>query len=146
MLLPRTTEDLHRLTRYLADSGLVHHAVISIDAKWSQEEDKRNIEDPRGFCHTVQDKTIIYCSRALEDVDREVRVGVLIHEIGHIVLGAFDGEESEVDVDAWVSGILKPGTYCYLQTYSYMNSLIEEQVKAMNIQRVTTAFLRELDK
>ena len=142
MLLPRTTEDLVALQRFLEKRCGVLYTDISV--KWSQDEDQRNISDPRGFCHTEQGSMIISCSRALEDVDREIRLGVLIHEIGHIVLNAFDGEESEVDVDTWVIDTLPKGSYGYLQDYAYLNSLIEEQVTAHNIQRVTTTFSRSI--
>lgn len=137
-MLEKSKADLHDLMRYLFAE---ENAPLPVAVEWSEEEDQRNIRDPRGFCHTERGKNVIYCSRALEDVDREVRLGILFHEIGHIFLQAFQGEESEVDVDTWVMGMVPRGSYHYMRSYQYFNSLAGETVEAYALQTVTNRFM-----
>ncbi len=144
MQLPNTQHDLDGILIYLIAKRGLPPECQAITAKYSQEEDARNLQNPRGFCHTEQGKPEIFCSRALEDTDREVRVGILLHEIGHIMLNAFDGDESEVDVDEWVTQMTPKGAYRYFQDYTYQNSLYGEPVTAHSVQMVTRNFLKEL--
>jgi hypothetical protein len=145
MLLPRSQEDLGIILKYLMRDKGMPVELGGVSAVWSQDNDNMNLRDPRLFCSTEPGSTVISCSRALEDVPREVRVGVLVHEVGHIMLGAFENSDSEVDVDAWVASTLPPGSYFYLNAVKYTNSLVEDYTEARAVECVTAAFLKLMD-
>ena len=146
MLLVKASRDLNILLEYLINKRGLGAAMRGIVVQYSEDADGYNIKDPRVFCFTQVNHPVIFCSRALEDVDREIRVGILIHEIGHIVLNAFEGDESEIDVDHWVVDTLPKGSYGYVHEIKYLNSARGEEVTAWNLERVTQAFLREIDR
>ena len=143
MFLPRAEEDLLALTKYLETKGYPR-SLIRIQVEWSEDADLRNRKDPRGFCHVDPNEWKIYCSRAIEDVSPAVRMGLLLHEIGHLVLDAFDGDESEVDVDAWAMSAIPEAGYHYMPVYEYFNSQIGETVKAKNIEALCASFVKLL--
>lgn len=139
--LPISDATILRLTDYLV---LAHDCLPSLRqmrVKYSEDEDTRNQENPRGFCHVTEGEWIIYCSQVIEEVAPTVRIGLLLHEIGHLYIPAMASEKSEVDVDTWILENIPEAGYGYLPTYKYYNSLYGRTVTAKNIQHVSNEFV-----
>ena len=105
MRLPKAEKSLRALTRYIASkAGLKNMDRLSI--RHSPEADELNSRKPRQFCHVYPRSFKINCTAQIESVSERVRLGLLLHEIGHIVQQAFHdkGDDScEVTVDEWVT-------------------------------------------
>jgi hypothetical protein len=139
--LPISNATILRLTDYLVASHNLLPSVRKMRVEYSEDEDTRNQKNPRGFCHVTEGEWIIYCSQVLEEVAPSVRVGLLLHEIGHLYIPAMSSEKSEVDVDAWILETIPEAGYGYLPTYRYYNTLYGRTVTAKNVQHVSNEFV-----
>lgn len=144
MTLERTTEDLDALLRWLTRKKHIKPWINSIKAKHSNRQDVINESDPRVFCSVEPSKVFIYCAEALEWIEPRIRVAILLHEIGHIYLNAFEGEECEVDVDAWILENFPEAGYGY-SNHRYYNQELRQDVIAVNVEHVSASFLEGLD-
>jgi hypothetical protein len=142
MNLPYASATLQRLTQYLVREHKMMPSLLRMQVRWSPEEDRRNEQDPRGFCHVVNGAWFIYCSQAIEIITPNVRVGLLLHEIGHLYIPAMSSDKSEVDVDEWILNEVAEAGYGYLPQYRYTRN--GKLVEAHNIQTVSTEFVYKL--
>jgi hypothetical protein len=138
--LPKAQSDLKRLTQYLTDKGFAPSLNL-MKVEHSHEEDARNFDDPRGFCHVTNEAWIIYCAQAIEDVRPEVRIALLLHELFHLYLDALSGDESEIDVDSGVLEQVPEAGYHYLSRYKYIDTVRKKVVVAKNLQCVSSEFV-----
>jgi hypothetical protein len=147
MKLRRAEAALLALTEYMMFAhGAPEEKLCVITLKHDEAHDKENEKDPRAFCFVEKENpTVIHCSKAIEDLQIEARFGVIYHEIGHIVLNAFHGDESEVDVDEWCVNFLPEAEYTYKDTpyiTPYRGGV--KLVLAKSLQNVSLKFLRML--
>jgi hypothetical protein len=140
MFLPRTDEDLNRLTAYLVGRYAWPQEFLEIQAHWSTDQDQANAKSPRAFCHVLQGEMKINCARALEDVSPQVRIGVLLHELGHIYLQAFKQPDAEVQVDEFcIAAVPEAGYHYASHKYYYPHSVAP--VMAENVEHVSKNFV-----
>lgn len=139
---PESLKDLEMLLNYLVDEhGQLQPLKEAVTLKWAREHDRVNETDPRAFCYVEKGSPIIHCALALEAVNPEVRLGILLHEIGHIRLQEFT-EEGEVTVDEWCSSLEEIG-YHY-RSGDYWHPVSGEFVTARNVEHVSLDFVNRL--
>jgi hypothetical protein len=92
----------------------------------------------RFFCWTTSGSDIIRCARELEDLPSEFRLGVLLHETGHILEDFFEENDSEVQTDAWCKKI-DPD-------YKYAEIRVPGQGMSHFLQRTGDRFTEEIEK
>jgi hypothetical protein len=105
MRLFKAEKSLDALTRYMAAKSTWTN-LSQLRVRHSPNADVLNRRRPRQFCHVFPRSLIIHCTSQIENVSEQVRLGLLIHEIGHIVQQAFHDngdDECEVTVDEWVT-------------------------------------------
>lgn len=139
MSLPRAENALKNLIAWLDGNGYITDPQ-GFAIEHSPEQDAANANDPRAFCFVTPGEGIIYCTQNLENLPDRALVGILLHEIGHIHLGAFDGDEAEVDVDEWATKIEEAG-------YHYEDIVYQRDghaVLANNIEVVYDKFAFEI--
>lgn len=139
-ILIKTSYDLSRLYEYMSEN---HEMPAGLQLKWDSEYDITNKNDPRAFCYVREGDNTIYCSAAIEALLPEVRVGILIHEVFHMILDAFDGADAEVDVDAGVMEYFPEAGYKYDDTV-YLSPWTHEMVSANEIEHVSAKFLETI--
>lgn len=109
MRLPLTEADFESLQRYLKKKRF---PVAGIRIQHSRYADDMNTKRARSFAYTQKGQTVIYCSAAMECLEPEVRIGILLHECGHIVANAFD-EYAEISVDDFCVSLVPEARYHY---------------------------------
>lgn len=139
LFLSRSEQDFQRLVAYLRHKGTLAPVFDKLDLYYDPKHDEANASDPRAFCYVRPDRWFVYCSRALEDVAPRVRIGVLLHEIGHLARNAFKGDKSEVDVDTWVLDNVPEAGYHYAD-HEYYHMWRQEAVTAKAVEHVSRAF------
>jgi len=132
-------QDFFALANYLVKRRGQPMSLLSVQIIHSSDADKRNQKSPRGFCHVTPGLWVIFCSQTLEDAPREVRLGVLLHETGHLILDAFRGDESEVDVDEFCLHVVPEAGYYYGDS-EYFSRFHGRNVTAKNVQHVSHKF------
>jgi len=140
-MLAQATRDLKKLSMYLAEREVVPLSVTRIQLRHDADLDKANRRNPRFLCAVHPHEWLIRCALAIERVNPEVRVGVLLHEIGHMVLPAFNGAKSEVEVDEFVISQVPEAGY-YYGDHGYYSPQHEKDVIAKNVEHVSINFLR----
>jgi hypothetical protein len=138
-MITTSNRDFNKLTEYLTDKGVVPLSVTRIRLLQDSELDKANRKNPRFLCAVHPHEWIIRCAMALDRVSSAVRVGVLLHEIGHMVLPAFVGAKSEVEVDEFVVTRVPEAGY-YYGDHAY-ECPVRGSVLAKNVEHVSDAFL-----
>lgn len=153
MRLRKAQAALAMLTEHMIiEHGAPDDLLSSITIEHDKEHDKENELDPRAFCFVEKDNpTVIHCAKAIEDLPKAACVGVLYHELGHILLKAFHGDESEVDVDEWCVNFLPMANYTYLDTPYIATAVVGKSDVtrgrvAKSLQNVAPSFLRILEK
>jgi len=151
--LRKAESDLHALLAYMiAEHGAPEDRLLDVTILHDAEHDKENARDPRAFCFVEKERpNFIHCAKAIEELTPEARVGVLYHEIGHILLNAFHGDESEVEVDEWCLTFLPMSNYTYRDTaYLVTGKVGKSDVAwgriAKSLQSVAPGFVRVLEK
>jgi hypothetical protein len=139
MRLPKSEQTLEALLEYLRSVDL---DIGRLKITHSTAADSENEHSPRQFCSVACGDERIYCAASLENVDERVRMGILLHEIGHLFLNACNGDESEVDVDVWIVKEFPEARYCYAD-HKYVRS-DGERVTAKNLQRVGSRFVERV--
>lgn len=141
-LLARHAPDLRALIETLIRDHQMPPRLRNITLKHDPAQDKRNESDPRAFCYAKPDDLGIYCAQALGYLPVAFLYGVLLHEIGHIHLKAFNGEGSEVDVDLWCATDVKNSGYDYDNCY-YIDQK-EGTRFAESLERVSDKFVHRV--
>ena len=118
--------------------------LAQIDTMHEPSLDTDNQSNPRAFCFAMQGSPIIRCSNAIKSLPRRARVGVLLHETGHILLNAFGDDSTEVDVDSWCKFDLSASGYHY-ENVEYTSPWTGQLVVAKALEVVTGDFLQALD-
>jgi hypothetical protein len=141
MILTKSSQDLDALLSYLAETERIGSGYCDlIRIVHDPENDKNNQQDPRAFAFAISTSNVIHGSKALELICPRARLGILLHEIGHVVLNAFDGDVSEVDVDEWCMFQVAESGYRY-HTLHYPSPWEAGVIrKADNVQHVDLPF------
>jgi len=140
MQLLFSEQDLDDLISFLIDQYELEKKFTRLELVHDPQCDVSNRENPRAFCFVESSgPLIIHASQCLEDLSQHVRIGILLHEIGHLHLAAFGSDESEVDVDEWCSSIKEAG-YKY-QDCRYFSSLLNGFITAKNLEFVEPSFV-----
>lgn len=145
MKLPKSEKDLKALLEYLVLEHSLGRELLTIKIKHSPEQDHDNELDPRSLCHVMRYDQRIFCSESLEHVPAHVRLGLLLHEITHIHLEAFDGDESEILVDEFCAYKIPESGYKYLDLFTYWSPLLEKEVTAKNLEAVSGDFVYRIN-
>lgn len=111
----------------------------------SKQADLDNSKNPRAFCFVNSGENIIYCSRCIELVSPEVRLGLLLHEAGHIFSHSFGSDKAEVDTDTWILDNFAEAGYTY-QDHFYYSPFQHKLVLAHDIEAVSSKFLQKFNK
>jgi hypothetical protein len=141
MKFKKTESDLKALLEYLVLEHSLGRELLKIKLKHSVEQDDYNKKDPRAFCHVARGENYIYCTQAIENVPVHVRLGLLLHEIAHIHLDAFDGDESEVPVDEFCAYKIPESGYRYLDQFVYFSPWDKAPIQAKNLEAVSGDFV-----
>lgn len=139
-MITNAARDFKKLSMYLAEKGVVPLSVTRIQLRHDPSLDKANFKNPRFLCAVHPHEWIIHCALAIERIGRPVRIGVLLHEIGHMVIPAFRGAKSEVEVDEFVVSKIPEAGY-YYEDHAYFSPLRSEEVLAKNVEHVSAEFL-----
>ncbi len=127
---------LHALLTYLRDQGLVTNWLRSkIRLVRSKKANDQNKEKARQFCFVFPGEYNINYADALLKLPMSFLVGILLHEIAHMVIR--EGRDPELDVDEWVLDKVPEAGYDYRDCH-YGKRV------AKNLECVTEAFIEEL--
>ena len=127
---------LKLLKRYMKSKGF---PLNRVSLTHSRKADKRNANDPRGFCHVVLGRPTIHCAEALKTLPDQCIVGILLHELAHMIVD--EGEDPELDVDEWVLEKCPEAGYHYADI-KYASPKFRV---AKNLECVTKSFLKQLN-
>lgn len=133
--------DLQNLIAYLNSNMRIKALTSQAFANRSLECNERNAADPRGFCFATAKSNVIAYADNIEYLPAENRIGILLHELGHIELQAFKGPASEVDVDVWCCDI--PGSGYRYANVEYWSPGHGPRT-ANSIQCVSSEFVRRI--
>ena len=136
--------DLTALKRYLYEehgmSGLKHLRI-----QHNVECDRAVHRNPRSFAFTIKGSKLIHVSKELEWAGPEARIGVLLHEILHIWLPAFD-DDAEIEVDEFATADLKKLGYHYADLEYFSDWSGEpKKYKAKAVEQVSAKFVEVLE-
>lgn len=126
---------LHCLLFYLCDQGLISTWLKSqVRLVRSKRANDQNREKARQFCFVVIGQHEINFADALLKLPEEFIVGILLHEIAHMVIR--EGRDPELDVDEWViEHVPEAG-------YHYADARYSKRV-AKNLECVSEAFIEK---
>ena len=110
MKLPRATEYLEALRIYLKRSGVKLPKGLRV--KHDPACDRSNARSARAFAFVEDGSPVIHCSEAIECLLGRAVAGVLLHEIGHVVVGA-NHDDPEVATDEWIAYTVPEAGYHY---------------------------------
>jgi hypothetical protein len=131
------SEDLDKILAYtLVEKGTALRVKVFCDP----DQDDRNQKDPRAFAYVEEGSFIIHAARNIERLPANFRVGILLHEIGHIVIKGFHGPDSEVDVDQWVLDSFPEANYDY-EDAAYIDTFTMDRRIASDLQYVGDDFV-----
>jgi hypothetical protein len=139
-MLEKASHELELLKDFLRRE---HELPSGVKLQWDAEHDLVNRADTRAFCYVRSNDPVIYCSAAIENLLPEARMGVLLHELGHLLLEAFCGDDCEVDVDEFCMNEVPASGYHYADA-QYLSPWTNELVTAKNLECVSPAFLEEV--
>jgi hypothetical protein len=105
----------------------------------SKVADENHRKSPRLFAFVEEQKNAINVSSAMDALPPDIRMGLLLHELGHI-----HGSMDEVEADAWVLAIAPESGYHYEAEITFKSPLYEDPVTAKNIQCVSQQFMKML--
>jgi hypothetical protein len=140
--LVESLQDLHALGDYLVAEYGLPPKYRRIGMVWDHKLDQKNKKDPRAFCYVRDGSFLIYATGALDFVGPECRLGILLHEIGHLWLFETKGAHQEYEVDWWAAQVPESG-YHY-GSHEYWSPLRGEWVRAEPIELVKKSFVDEV--
>jgi hypothetical protein len=132
----RCEDWLRLLKRYLKSKGF---PLNRVSLTHSRKADQRNKKSPRGFCHVVIGRPTIHCAEALETLPDEFIVGILLHELAHMLVK--ESDDPELDVDEFVLENCPESGYHYAD----VKYAAPQWRVAKNLECVSKAFLKELE-
>jgi hypothetical protein len=129
--------ELNVLLQWLIDhakiDGKRYYEILPIAIRFDARLDKANKKNSRSFCAVDLGKPhLIYTAKAIEKLPVENRIGILLHELGHIVLDSTD----EVAVDQWCYDAEVGFFYC-------IDVKVGRRV-IKNLEEVSYAFTRKI--
>ena len=102
---------LSDLRQYLQGRGF---NMRGIKLKYSAKADEDNAKRARAFCYIYPGKRVIHSAAAIECLDARVILGLLLHEITHIILtGSPQKPDPEVADDAFILENFPEAKYRY---------------------------------
>ena len=129
-----STKELEALKRYLG-------IKLPLHIRYSNAELQLNLDKPRYLCAVdIKHPEYIHCSYNLNNIPRKNRIGILLHELGHIVLLSVD----EVLVDEWCKYRVPEAGFYYEDSIKYLSYPTGFPVEAKNIEAVSKKFLTRL--
>jgi hypothetical protein len=105
----------------------------------SREADDNHRRNPRLFAFVVDGSDTINVCAAMETIPADVRIGLLLHELGHLRRSM-----DEVEADEWVLIAAPESGYHYEAEVTFKSPLYKEPVTAKNIQCVSNQFMRTI--
>lgn len=130
---------LRPLLKYLEQQGLISTWMKSqIRAVNSRKADANHKKSARSFCFVIIGEHVIYCASALTDLPDEYLVGILLHEVAHMIIEE-DGGDPELGVDEWILENVPEAKYQYADLH-----YADKRRKSNNLERVSEKFLREI--
>lgn len=130
---------LKKLTTCLTARGMPAR-LLKIRMSHSVEAERDNDRDHRLFCFTKGPlPPKIYFSKNLEQLPVENQIGILLHEISHLIHGP-----DEAMADLGVSEALPDIGYSYIKRVDYRDAYIGEPRTASNIESVSKEFAQEV--
>ena len=148
--LPNAEADLERIKSYLRpkvrfahDAAKRRKLLDKITLRNTAVAERNNKENPRMVCYVVSGSHVINCSRASEAVGPRARVGLLIHEMGHVLTRSGDVPDEEVQADLWVEMQFHHSGYTY-RDHIYVSPHTGKQVTAKHVEHVSEEFLKKL--
>lgn len=136
---------LKALAKYVRAS-LDHRAAKAIrhvTCKHSNKAEVNNQRSARSFCYVHLDADpVVYYAEALELLDVEYIVGILLHELAHLIVKSGTVDD-EVDADQWVIEAFPEAKYGYDDAV-YTSPWTHRWRTAKNLQCVSREFIRRL--
>ncbi len=127
-------EILSSLTTYLRDQGLITNWLRSkIRLHRSRLANTNNQKSARSFCFVIIGEFEIHYADALLELPLPFMVGILLHEIAHMVIKE-DGGDPELGVDEWIIDNVPEAGYRYADAKYGRRT-------ARNLERVSESFL-----
>lgn len=131
---------LNPLLAYLLDRGLISTWMKSkIKTSHSRKADENHIKSARSFCFVVLGEYIIHYASALKSLPDDFIVGILLHEIAHMIIEE-DGGDPELGVDEWVLENVPEAGYVY-NNVRYVDFTNKPRT-AKNLECVSEKFLK----
>lgn len=130
---------LTKLTSYMYSRGVPAKKIARVTLRHSVTLDKRNKKDARAFCQVECGSSLVHCSKAIEDLHERFIVGILLHEIAHVVLGCDNEPDDEVAVDEWIIKNFPEAGYAYYDT-EYNNR------EALGVEAASAKFVNKIEK
>ncbi len=129
---------LKPLLAHLNARGLLTHWMKSkIRTVHSRRADGNNEASARAFCFVVIGEFVIHYASALKALPDEFIVGILLHEVVHMLIE--EKGDPELGVDEWVLEHVPEAGYCY-KTAKYEDFDGARRI-AKNIECVSKKFL-----
>lgn len=134
-----TKNYLDPLLSYLSDQDLITNWMKAhITVSHSRMADANNERSARSFCFVVIGEHKINCATAISALPPEFIIGILLHEIAHMVIEE-DGGDPELGVDEWVLENVTDSGYKY-ENVSYIGRTDKART-AKSLERVSNKFL-----
>ncbi len=133
---------LKPLLAYLEREGNISTWMKSqIRTIHSRKADANNAKSPRSFCFVIIGEHAIHCADAIKNLPDKFIVGILLHEIAHMIIEE-DGGDPELGVDEWVLENVPDSGYEYKNvTYTDPD---DRRRAAKNLECVSEEFLHEI--
>ena len=135
----RAAQLLSSLQFYLISKGIY---VPKMSLRHSKVLDEANKRSARSFCHIQCGSSVIHHAAALNRLPDTAIVGILLHEIGHAVLGCDIQPDDEVAVDEWIVKHVPQAKYEYSMV-TYTSSSGRKRV-ADNLETVSDSFVQQV--
>lgn len=128
------------LLKYLNGRGLVSTWMKSrIKTSHSRKADENHDKSPRSFCFVIIGEHKIHYASALRGLPDVFVVGILLHEIAHMIIEE-DGGDPELGVDEWMLENVPEAGYVY-NNVRYID-FTDKPTTAKNLECVSEKFLK----
>jgi hypothetical protein len=147
-IVDRATLDAWLVIYYINNSGRGPKREMGVSLHHGAADKEENKRDARHFASaSVFDSGsglayVISYARALNSLPRRVRIGVLLHEIAHLLTWKSRRDASEVAADVWISRHVPEAEFNYAGA-SYTHKGRHRSAK--NVETVCSEFLRLID-
>jgi hypothetical protein len=152
--MARETREEQRLARLQALTWVFERLTAHLARVWdkraaklkialSERRDQDNARDARAMAFVTHRGHTVHVAEALAQVPPVFTLGVLLHEVVHVVRSHFDGDEGEVDVDATIVEEIPGASYGYADV-DYRHPVNGLRRRARNLQRVGVTFARKV--